>query len=96
MNYFKLLLLAIMLIADYLFTFIGIKINFITEANPLMKWAFKLPLTQGLLYRIAIALCLTSMLWFARKKKYFKKLMIGITGAYSIVFVLHLFWIAQL
>jgi hypothetical protein len=48
--------LFILIVVDYLMTYIGITLGLITEANPLMVCLFHLHLWPGLLIRVAFAL----------------------------------------
>jgi hypothetical protein len=90
-----LIVLFILMIGDYLLTKWGISIGFITEGNGLMSWLMNLPITYGLLVKLALSIILLIPLVIAGKsaKKLQKAALYISFAAYSIVFALHGYWI---
>ena len=83
---------------DYLFTYVGIKINLVEEANPIMRHFFDFDLATGLIIRITYSLGIISLLYVIKKKKptYYVKIVAGVSVVYSIVMIMHIGWIALL
>jgi len=90
--------LFILIIVDYLMTYVGIAMGIITEANPLMVWLFQLHLWPGLLIRLAFALVAVGLLVYAKRQdaKLYRS---GVIVAYTVqvlVMGLHLYWVSFL
>ncbi len=81
------LLIAAMMMLDYALTYSGIKVGAIIEANPLMQWLFTLPLVYGLIVRAGMILVICALLWLARSRGYYARLLRCIAAGYSLVFV---------
>ena len=88
-------LISILLMADYLFTYVGIKIGFVYEANLLLRWLFELDLFYGILIRlVSILFVILLFRLFENRKNKDANVFLGIF--YSIQFVimaLHSNWI---
>jgi hypothetical protein len=92
------LALFILIVVDYLVTYIGITMGVITEANPLMRWLFNLHLWPGIAVRAALALSAVGLLSYARKRdaRLYRS---GVAVAYAVqaaVMGLHLYWVSLL
>ena len=86
-----------LLITDYLLTYIGIRQNLITEANPLMGWLFHLPFSQGLVARAAMSTIVVAPLYYIKKHyKHYKRVIAFILAVYAVVMVMHCVWIKRL
>jgi hypothetical protein len=87
--------LVVAMAADYLLTYTGISCGAISEGNPMMVWLMQMPFAAGLAIRLCMIAALCGALLLARKRKYYKRMMIWLTGAYSLVFILHGIWIGR-
>lgn len=86
-----------LLIIDYLITYLGIQIGIITEANPLMRWLFELPIEKGLPIRAAMSLIVILPLWYLKKHyKYYRRVIAFILAIYAVVMGMHYLWIKRL
>lgn len=92
------LMIFLFLLMDYLLTYIGIRINLIEEANPIMRHIFDRDLITGLLMRISYSLILVLLLYAIKRKKplYYTKIVFGTDILYSLIILLHIRWIALL
>lgn len=85
----------ILLIVDYILTYIGIKVGLVEEANILMIWLFELPLLKGLLIRCIMSLFIIMPFFYLEKHcKYYKKVLVVVISGYIFIMFLHLRWIA--
>lgn len=90
-------ILFMLLMIDYVLSYIGIRINIIEDANPLMVWLFYLPFGQGIIIRaIMSGLVLTPFLWLKTRCSYYNQLLSFIYFIYSFVMALHMRWIMYL
>lgn len=90
----KMCLLSFYFIVDYLLTFIGIKNNIIEEGNYLMVWLFNIGFYQGIIIRFVMLFLILLLVDYIRKRyKYYEYFIIGINSIYSIVMILHIYWI---
>lgn len=86
-----------LLITDYLITYLGIHLGAITEANPLMRWLFTLPIEKGLPIRAAMSLIVIAPLWYLKKRyKYYRRVIAFILAVYAVVMGMHYLWIRKI
>ena len=90
-----LIVLFVLMIVDYLLTYFGMRSGFITEGNILMQWLMNMPISYGILVKIALSVILLIPLIIAGKRA--KKLQIIALyisfTAYVYVFAMHGVWI---
>jgi hypothetical protein len=93
---FKYVVLSLILLAflDSLFTDIGIRQNFITEANPIMKYIYDTSVFGFYALKISLPLFLLLLLSKIKPKKYLKVLISSAIILYTAVLFLHFFWIS--
>lgn len=84
-----------MFLLDYALTFAGIRLNVISEANPIMIWLFNLNFGYGILVRIAMCIVLLVPFYLLMKKerKVYNKVIKWVCTGYGLVFILHFRWI---
>jgi hypothetical protein len=89
------ILLFILMMADYLLTYWGIHIGFVSEGNGLMRWLMELPFVYGFLAKIIMSGLLLFPVLLARnhRKKIYKYALYIIFAAYGITFALHGYWV---
>lgn len=97
-NNLVLLLIFILAVSDYIFTYWGINaLSVISEANPLMISFMKLPLHKGLFFRCIIILIPLALLKSVEKKfekpKNFRLIILVILLIQIIPNILHMIWI---
>lgn len=97
-NNLLLLLIFILAVSDYIFTYLGINaLSVISEANPLMIRFMKLPLHIGLLFRCIIIFIPLLLLKYVEKQfenpKNFRLILLFILFIQIIPNVLHAIWI---
>ncbi|WP_172369510.1 DUF5658 family protein [Sporosarcina jiandibaonis] len=90
------IVLSLILLAflDSLFTDIGIRQNYITEANPIMKNIYDTSVFGFYALKISLPLFLLSLLSKIKPKKYLKVLLSSAVTLYTVVLFLHFFWIS--
>lgn len=99
--YINHMLLAILLlmILDYILTFIGInQLCYIIEANPINRFLFDLPFTYGISIRCLQSLIPVSMLFSVKNKvrsNIFFKILLGLILLEVCVLFLHINWITN-
>ena len=93
---FKYVVLSLILLAilDSLFTDIGIRQHYITEANPIMKNIYDASVFGFYTLKISLPLILLLLLSKIKPKKYIMVLLISAVTLYSVVLFLHFFWIS--
>jgi hypothetical protein len=93
---FKYIVLSLILLAflDSLFTDIGIRQNYITEANPIMKNIYDTSVFGFYALKISLPLFLLSLLTKIKPKRYLKVLISTTVALYTAVLFVHLFWIS--
>ena len=87
--------ISVLLMADYLLTYIGIKIGFVYEANLLLRWLFDLDLFYGILIRL-ISIIFVIMLFRLFEKRKNKDAIVFLSIFYSMQFIImaiHSNWI---
>ena len=88
----------ILCIADYILTFWGLSINAISEANPMMLSAIRSPILL-MIMKILLPVILGVSCWIGRDKVS-KKMITYSLGlvlvVYSMVTLLHIYWIVGL
>ena len=93
---FKYVVLSLILLAflDSLFTDIGIRQQYITEANPIMKNIYDASVFGFYTLKISLPLILLLLLSKLKSKKYLKVLLSSTVILYTAVLLLHFFWIS--
>lgn len=93
---FKYVVLSLILLAflDSLFTDIGIRQNYITEANPIMQNIYDTSVFGFYALKISLPLFLLTLLSKLKPKKYLKVLLSSTVILYAVVLFLHFFWIS--
>ena len=92
------LYLFLLIIIDYLLTYIGIhNLGVVYEANPFMAWLFELPFSQGLLIRVLHAIFIITLSYFLYKNEYenydvFMKFALGVN---IFVLMIHFRWVLK-
>jgi hypothetical protein len=93
------LTLSVLNFLDGVFTFWGLSFNHITEANPVMDWMWQLSPLLFLSFKIALSLALVLFSFNVKMLNFPKKLFFGIILViniiYSLIIMLHAFWIGQ-
>lgn len=90
---FFLLTLAIL---DSLFTDFGLRHNYITEANPLMRTVYETSIPGFYLLKISLPLLLLYLLAKIKPKKYLQVLLGFTLALYCYVLCLHIIWLSFL
>ena len=91
-------IISILMILDYILTYIGINKGIISEANPLMVCFFSYPFSIGIFIRIFMVILLL-VPFYILKYKHFKLYLRYASIAcflYVPVFILHIRWIIEL
>lgn len=93
---FKYVVLSLILLAllDSLFTDIGIRQHYITEANPIMKNIYDTSVFGFYALKISLPIFLLYLLSKIKPKKYLMVLISSAVILYSVVLFLHIFWIS--
>lgn len=92
-------LLFLMMIIDFIFTFIGINIyEIIEEGNILLIWLFKMPFPISFLIRIGFSLLLIYLCEYIYESnyKYYKQFIYFAIGINTCVILIHFKWIIAL
>lgn len=88
----NLMLLYVLNICDLLFTFYGIRNNYIEEVNPIMKHIYNLNSFYFVLFKFSIPLiCLLLIYIFYNRIKWIKRIVLFLNGTYAYIFFLHLY-----
>ena len=88
------ILLLLLAIVDSIFTDIGIRNDFITEANPLMQSAYETSISGFYIIKIGFPFLLLYILTRIEPKSYLRLLMGFTVLLYCFVLSLHIYWIA--
>lgn len=93
-----LFILSSFMYLDYLFTYIGIQLNFIEEANLLLVPLFQYPFLMGTIIRFTIIFIVLLPIWYLKQKqyKYYNYVLILAYFVNISIFFLHLNWIIKL
>jgi Domain of unknown function (DUF5658) len=93
---FKYVVLALILLAflDSLFTDIGLRQHYITEANPIMKNVYDASVFGFYALKISLPLFLLLLLSKIKPEMYLMVLISSAVILYSVVLFLHIFWIS--
>ena len=88
----------LIIMTDYLVTYIGIRAVGIEEANPFMIWLFDFDIFTGLVLRAIMALGIVGLLYWIRKRnrKYYTGILVFFYAVMLAVFSLHIHWISYL
>lgn len=91
------MIIFILMVLDYILTFVGIKNGIIVEGNPIMCFMFQYNFIVGLLFRISYAGIILAMLYNIKKNNIYKYIEINMfVGAiYLYVFNLHFQWLSS-
>ena len=91
-------IIFLLIIVDYIFTYIGIQKLIITEANPLMGWLFTCNFEQGLIIRVVMAVILLVPFYMCKKHNimFYKKSVLCVIIIYIPVMILHARWVFYL
>ena len=94
------MLLSVWLIImmDYLVTYIGNRAVGIQEANPFMMWLFDFDILPGLFLRAVMALAVCFLLNFIRRHepKYYTGILVFFYAVMLAVFSMHIYWISYI
>lgn len=88
------ILLVLLAILDSLFTDFGLRNNYITEANPLMRVVYEASVFGFYLIKISLPFLLLYLLAKIELKKYFQFLLGFALVLYSFVLCQHLIWLS--
>lgn len=88
------ILLILLAILDSLFTDFGLRNNYITEANPLMRVVYEASVFGFYLIKISLPFLLLYLLAKIELKKYFQFLLGCALVLYSFVLCQHLIWLS--
>lgn len=88
--------LLILMMTDYVFTYIGINhLGVIAEANPLLVTFFELPFSISFFLRLiyGVFLVLLSKFLYLKRYKHYDKFMFFALGVNSIITLMHIRWV---
>ena len=88
----------VVIMMDYVITYVGIRAVGIEEANPFMVWLFAYDIFTGLVLRgiMALGICLV-LNWIKHKnRKYYTRILVFFYAIMLMVFSLHIHWISYL
>lgn len=91
----ELFLLSLFMFVDYIFTYVGIHLGVIVEANKLMTKFMELPFVVGGFFRILLILAFVTLFGFAKpklSKVFYKRAMCIALLVQVIVLSMHLVW----
>ena len=90
--------LWIVVMLDYILTYIGVTIGIVYEANPFMVWLFEMDLWAGLMIRAVMATVLVGMFYYIKQKteKAYTRLLVFFYVVNAVVMGFHLYWISYL
>ena len=89
------LVLSGLMMGDYLLTYWGMSMGYVTEGNGIMRWLMQLPLVDGLVVKTFIsAVLLVPIALAGRTNRKLQRVACYIVlGAYTILYVWHGCWI---
>lgn len=88
------ILLLSLAILDSFFTDFGLRHNYITEANPLMRAVYEASVFGFYLLKISLPFLLLYLLTKIKQKKYLQYLLNFTLVLYSFVLCLHVIWLS--
>ncbi|WP_413788924.1 DUF5658 family protein [Psychrobacillus mangrovi] len=88
--------LLILAVFDTIFTDFGIRNNYISEANPLMRLVYETSILGFYILKISLPLLLIYIMTKLPPKRYIQLLMVIALLLYSSVVFQHFFWISLL
>lgn len=88
----------ILLMMDYILTYISLTLGICFEANILMRWLMELPLWEGLILRTIMSVLVLIPFYVCKKKniKLYNKACIIALSIEVIPFLAHLYWVFML
>ena len=88
----------VVIMMDYVITYVGIRAVGIEEANPFMVWLFAYDIFTGLVLRGIMALGIIALLYWIKQKneKYYTGILVFFYAIMLMVFSLHIHWISYL
>ena len=91
----KLVLISFLMFMDFIFTWIGIRVDFIIEGNPFMVWLFKLNFIQGCIVRTLMIFIIVYIINKIKKENYKVYKQVAAIAISANIFVLnvHCAWI---
>ena len=89
---------SMLMMFDYLFTYVGVTLGITYEANPLMVWLFDYSLLKGILFRLFMISVIMCMLSYIKIKRYsaYQKLIVFALVVNIVILFFHLRWISTL
>lgn len=89
------LLLFVLMLIDFLLTYIGVSIGVIKEGNPLIAWSFNLPYWQSIGVRLISVLLvfIPLLILYRMNPNVYKKVLILAYIVNFIIIIIHLYWI---